>query len=275
MENLNINKILNREKKANDFKEIIKSFEKNKNDVFVKKGIYIYGDSGTGKTNFVMDILKELDYDVIRYDAGDIRNKSIIDMITKHNMTDKNIMSLFNKKIKRIAIVMDEIDGMNNGDKGGINSLIKLIRPKKTKKQKLEDVIINPIICIGNYRVDKKIKELMKVCNTIELKTPTLSQITTIVELLIPSLEKNILIKLSKFVQGDLKKLNSILSIHKTNLSIDGGLGFDFYFPLFKFSQEIRFSRGLVNMLGNSPSGFREPISRINTNTISVYFIFQ
>ena len=30
---------------------------------------------------------------------------------------------------------MDEIDGMNNGDKGGINSLIKLIRPKKTKKQ--------------------------------------------------------------------------------------------------------------------------------------------
>ena len=35
---------------------------------------------------------------------------------------------------------MDEIDGMNNGDKGGINSLIKLIRPKKTKKQKLEEV---------------------------------------------------------------------------------------------------------------------------------------
>ena len=30
---------------------------------------------------------------------------------------------------------MDEIDGMNSGDKGGINSLIKLIRPKKTKKQ--------------------------------------------------------------------------------------------------------------------------------------------
>ena len=28
---------------------------------------------------------------------------------------------------------MDEIDGMNNGDKGGINSLIKLIRPKRPK----------------------------------------------------------------------------------------------------------------------------------------------
>ena len=31
---------------------------------------------------------------------------------------------------------MDEIDGMNSGDKGGINTLIKLIRPKKTNKQK-------------------------------------------------------------------------------------------------------------------------------------------
>jgi len=30
-------------------------------------------------------------------------------------------------------------------------------------------------------------------------------------------------------------------------------MGFDFYFPLFKFSQEIRFSRGLVNMLQRTP----------------------
>ena len=50
-------------------------------------------------------------------------------------MSDKNILSLFNKKSKSIAIIMDEIDGMNNGDKGGINSLIKLIRPKKQKSK--------------------------------------------------------------------------------------------------------------------------------------------
>ena len=114
-----------------------------------------------------MNILKEMNYDVIKYDAGDIRNKSIIEMITNNNMSDKNIMSMFYKKVKKIVIVMDEIDGMNNGDKGGINMLIKLIRPKKTKKQKLEELTNNPIICIGNYHIDKKIKDLMKVCNTI------------------------------------------------------------------------------------------------------------
>jgi hypothetical protein len=65
------------------------------------------------------------------------------------------------------------------------------------------------------------------------------------------------------------------LTMRKGNLSLDAGMGFDFYFPLFKFSQEIRFSRGVVNILGTEASNFRDPIKYVNTNTISVYFIFQ
>jgi hypothetical protein len=161
-----------------------------------------------------------MDYDIIKYDAGDFRNKSIIDTISKHNMSDKNIMNLFHGKIKKIAIIMDEIDGMNNGDKGGINTLIKLIRPKKTKKQKLEEVTMNPIICIGNYHIDKKIKELMKVCNTVELKTPTNTQITNLINELIPNLDNQLLTNLINFVQGDLRKLINIYNIYKKNNNI-------------------------------------------------------
>jgi dephospho-CoA kinase len=215
MENININKILNREEKANSIKEILKTFELNKHDLLVKKGIYIYGEPGSGKTTFITKILNELNYDIINFDAGDVRNKSVIDDITKNNMSDKNIMSLFNKKVKKIAIIMDEIDGMNNGDKGGINTLIKLIRPKKTKKQKLEEVTMNPIICIGNYRIDKKIKELMKVCNVIELKLPTSPQIINITNVILPNLNNNIQNKIIHYVQGDLRKLKNIYNIYK------------------------------------------------------------
>ena len=215
MEELNVNKILSREDKVSNIKDILQQFELNKNNILFKKGIYVYGDPGTGKTTFVTNILKELDYDIIKYDAGDIRNTSVIEDITKHNMSDKNIMSLFNKKVRKIAIIMDEIDGMNNGDKGGINTLIKLIRPKKTKKQKLEEVTMNPIICIGNYRVDKKIKELMKVCNTVELKTPTNTEIKNITNLLLPNIDNNIKEKINTFVQGDLRKLTSIFNLYK------------------------------------------------------------
>ena len=220
MEELNINKLLNRDENAENIKSILQSFEKNKNNMLFKKGIYIYGNPGTGKTTFVTNILKELNYDIIKYDAGDIRNTSVIEDITKHNMSDKNIMSLFNKQIKKIAIIMDEIDGMNNGDKGGINTLIKLIRPKKTKKQKLEEVTINPIICIGNYRVDKKIKELMKVCNTVELIPPSLPQITKVVQELLPCINNNVKNKIINYIQGDLRKLNSIYKIYKNKPDI-------------------------------------------------------
>ena len=220
MEELNINKILDREDKAINIKDILVSFEKNKHNVLIKKGIYVYGDPGTGKTTFVTNILKEMDYDIIKYDAGDIRNTSVIEDITKHTMSDKNIMSLFNKKIRKIAIIMDEIDGMNKGDKGGINTLIKLIRPKKTKKQRLEEVTMNPIICIGNYRVDKKIKELMKVCNTVELKPPTQLQISQIVQTLLPEVESINKDKIINYVQGDLRKIISVHNLQKNNPDI-------------------------------------------------------
>lgn len=214
MDELNLNKLLCRQEQANDIKRILSEFDAHKTDLLFKKGIYVYGDPGTGKTTFVTNILKEMNYDIVKYDAGDIRNTAVIDDITKHNMSDKNVMSMFHKKTKKIAIIMDEIDGMNNGDKGGINSLIKLIRPKKTKKQKLEEVTMTPIICIGNYRVDKKIKELMKVCNTVELKTPNSIQITNIINKLFVNVNATIKSKLISYIQGDLRKLSNMYNFY-------------------------------------------------------------
>jgi len=217
MDKLNMNHLLAREDKAEEIKRILHDFEKQKHNVLLKKGIYVYGDPGTGKTQFVMEILQSLDYDIVKYDAGDIRNKAIIENITKHNMSDTNVMSSFHKKAKKIAIIMDEIDGMNNGDKGGINTLIKLIRPKKTKKQKLEKVAVNPIVCIGNHQVDKKIQELMKVCNTVELEAPNATQVGEIVHRVLPDLEPALRNNIVQFVQGDLRKLNNAFAIYQTN----------------------------------------------------------
>jgi DNA polymerase III delta prime subunit len=220
MEQLDFNTILERETIATAIKDILINFESNKSNLSLKRGIYIYGAPGSGKTEFITSLLKELDYDVIKYDAGDIRNKSIIETITKHNMADKSVLSLFQDKPRPIAILMDEIDGMNNGDKGGINSLIKLIRPKKTKKQKLEEVTFSPIICVSNYHIDKKIKELMKVCSSFELKCPTQIQIKQIIQNTMPELDGVLASNIINFLQGDLRKLSSIYNIYQNHCSI-------------------------------------------------------
>jgi hypothetical protein len=261
MEKLNINELLNREDEVKKIKDILADFELNKQNLSTKKGIYIYGEPGSGKSSFVNSILQELNYDIIKYDAGDIRNKTIIDTITKHNMSDKNIMSLFYKKVKKIAIIMDEIDGMNNGDKGGINSLIKIIRPKKTKKQKLEEITLNPIICIGNYHIDKKIKELMKVCHVIELKTPTKTQINNITNQLFPNIESSVKTSINTFIQGDLRKINTIYGLYKSKQNI---LNTDIIKNIFLMKSYNDDTRKITKKLINNHYSFNDHLTIMN-----------
>lgn len=59
------------------------------------------------------------------------------------------------------------------------------------------------------------------------------------------------------------------------NLSVDIGAGFDIYYPLFKFSPEIRYSRGMVNMLDDPNNEYGQGIDDLKTNTISLILHFQ
>ena len=208
-----VDTILNRQKEEELFSNFMHQF--NKLDDKSKKCIYIYGPSGCGKTTFAKNILKKMEYDIISYDAGDTRNKNIVDNLHVSNMPDRNVLSSFLHKPSKLAIVMDEIDCMNNGDKGGINSLIKLIRPKKTKRQQLEHITHVPIICIGNISQDKKIKELMKYCLEIELKLPTPVQTKELLVRLVPPYAH-----IASQVH-DLKKIYQLVQLHKRNFKGD------------------------------------------------------
>lgn len=73
----------------------------------------------------------------------------------------------------------------------------------------------------------------------------------------------------------NMENASSNLGITGMNLSMDAGFGFDLYYPLFKFSPELRFSRGIVNILENTTNRYGQPLSRVNTNTITLYLLFQ
>jgi hypothetical protein len=208
---VDLDTLLCREQAKRDLHQYVFNFYNTTTSLKTKKrGLYLYGKSGIGKTSFVKKTLEELNYDVILYDAGESRNKSIIESISNTNLSSTNILSMLEKKKKKIVLVMDEIDGMNNGDRGGISSLIKLIRPKKTKKQSVELSCNIPVICISNCHLDKKINELKKVCETIELKAPTLAQMKTLVNTTMPTLSPSFL----EYIDCDLRKYKSIYNIY-------------------------------------------------------------
>ncbi len=209
--------ILNRDNIKQDIINKLSYFQANKHVKNIKRGFYISGDCGIGKTEFVLKILRSLDYDIIHYSACDIRNKSVIEKLGISNMSDKCVISMFNKKKRNIAIIMDEIDGLNSGDKGGITSLINIIRPKKTKKQMLEIITNNPIFCISTNEIDKKIKELIKVSHYYELNRPTNIDIKNIINITFNNESEIIKYKILNYSQFDLRKINILYNIYKKN----------------------------------------------------------
>jgi hypothetical protein len=59
------------------------------------------------------------------------------------------------------------------------------------------------------------------------------------------------------------------------DFNIEYGFGFDFYYPLFKFSPEIRFSHGFSNLRNVDPNAYSRSISKMYTHTVTLYFNFE
>ncbi len=72
-----------------------------------------------------------------------------------------------------------------------------------------------------------------------------------------------------------IENTTSMLEVNQFNVNLEAGFGFDLYYPLFKFSPELRFSRGMVDVLENKNNIYGQPLNRINTNTITLYLLFQ
>ena len=275
MDNIDLNSILERNIISKEIETFLNNYNHRNN--ICKRGLYIYGDNGIGKTKFILNLLKKLDYDVIYYDSSIIRNKALIDNICNNNLSTINVHILFYEKQKKIVFLIDDIDTMNHGDKNGIISLIKLIRVKKTKKQKLENITNNPIICINNKVNDKKILELMKVCNVFELKSPNNNQLLSIINNILPDLfvynsNENSIIKknILNFLNNNLIGINKLIFYKKNNIIYD-----KFYKEssnLFYDSNSIKL---IIKNLLNKFNGFDKINSILESDRTIVSLLFH
>ena len=127
-----------------------------------KNCLFLYGPPGCGKTTIANIILKKYNYDVLEFNASDVRTPKLIKNKLTDSLGKNNVLNLMCNKKKKMAIIMDEIDGMTTGERGGLNELMKLIFPKKVDISKNKSfykyIDDTPFICISNS-IDKKLKE--------------------------------------------------------------------------------------------------------------------
>ena len=142
------------------------SIFKNNEDKF----IYIHGKSGLGKTTYTIELLKDNNLEYYHIPLSKIKNEDDIDV----KMNSKNIINMFNNtKSKYRYLIIDDIDYLSNNDKkilGILHNKIKVIKNKKSKdRSRYNDL---KFIFIGTNYTDKKVKEIMKTCNIIEIQYP-------------------------------------------------------------------------------------------------------
>jgi replication factor C subunit 1 len=98
----------------------------------------------------------ELNYLVSEFNASDIRNKSGVGLMESSSYSIDAARNL-----QKSLIIMDEVDGMSSGDRGGIAAIIQMIKNSKV-----------PIICICNDRAAEKIRSLAGHCYDIRFQKP-------------------------------------------------------------------------------------------------------
>jgi replication factor C large subunit len=154
-------------------RKFLKNFEKS------KKAIILYGPPGTGKTAIAQVAAKEGDAELFELNASDLRNRKNLDETLKPATEQQSLT----KKGK--IILVDEVDGISEVDRGGLTQLLSMI-----------ESTAYPIIITANDIWNRKFSTLRRKTDLIQLKE---IDYKTIKDVMIGILRKE-----GKFIDNDI-----------------------------------------------------------------------
>ena len=95
----------------------------------VPNALFLYGPPGIGKTTLAHAALETAGYRVVEWNASQHRHRAAVEESLLPLLNSRNVSDFFRPEGPRnLGIVLDEIDGMSVGDKGGMTELIKLLK---------------------------------------------------------------------------------------------------------------------------------------------------
>ena len=218
--------------------------------------VFLYGGPGVGKTTLAYRVCAAANLRPVECNASHVRNRAGVSEIIQPLLKSNNVADFFRPEGHRpLGVILDEIDGMSSGDRGGLTEIIKALKEYKG---------LNAIFCISNEWADKKYKPLMRLCLSFEIIPPSVKEIKNLLVKKHPTVEPDAdaVNELSQLHQGDLRKILQIWNSSIQHRALNGGKGIIDFKPRIESTNRIsrleNLKQAVIQILSNQVDIFRE-----------------
>lgn len=134
--------------------------------------VLLYGEPGVGKTTLAHRCLKQEHLRIVEFNASHTRSGTSFRKIILPLLHEGGIVQMLETGQRGgIGIILDEIDGLSQGEKGGLKELLDYLRHWKAGTK------TTPLILVSNTLDSRNLIQISKLCLTLRIEEADKDQV--------------------------------------------------------------------------------------------------